>query len=256
MEYFWKDEATVTQPSDDGVVLSCFPSAGLATTVAGHYIVQTLGLPRTGIIDSSVGPAVAVIQRRQVNPAVRVYGRSDLSIVLSEFPPLNLAAKSLARAILDGAERHKARLLFCLEGVIPHPQGDEGEEPKEDESLWAATSRWNPGLERTFKAARVRPLEEGVLGGVSGALLVSGLERTLPVAALLISSRASEGFPDHRAGAALIEALDRLLPDLKIDTRPLRTQAEIIERALRTAMQNQAKQAARPHEAIAPPIYQ
>jgi len=56
------------------------------------------------------------------------------------------------------------------------------------------------------------------------------------VAAILVSAIGPEGYPDHRAGAALIETLDRLMPELKIDTGPLRSQAEVIERALRAAM--------------------
>ena len=43
-----------------------------------------------------------------------------------------------------------------------------------------------------------------------------------------------------RAAAALIETVDRFLPDLKIETGPLRTQAEVIERALRAAMKGHA----------------
>jgi predicted ATP-grasp superfamily ATP-dependent carboligase len=58
---------------------------------------------------------------------------------------------------------------------------------------------------------------------------------------LLVSARTTEGFPDHRAGAALIETLDRLFPELTIDTGPLRTQAELIEKALRAQMLSRPK---------------
>jgi len=48
----------------------------------------------------------------------------------------------------------------------------------------------------------------------------------------------AEGVPDHRAGAALIETLDKVLPEIKIDTEPLRAQAEQIEKALRAVMKS------------------
>ena len=102
--------------------------------------------------------------------------------------------------------------------------------------MWVAFSRREPEVVRAFERTNARALEEGVIGGVSGAMLVQGIGRTVPVAALLVSARSSEGLPDHRAGAALIETLDRLLPELKIDTGPLRKQAEQIEKMLRAAI--------------------
>ena len=104
--------------------------------------------------------------------------------------------------------------------------------------MWVAYSRKDPSILKAFAPAKARVLEDGVIGGVSGALLVQGIGRSIPVAVLLVSARVAEGLPDHRAGAALIETLDRLLPEVKIDTEPLRAQAEQIEKALRAVMKS------------------
>jgi predicted ATP-grasp superfamily ATP-dependent carboligase len=244
MEFTWREEGgTGTSAAPSGVVISSFPSAGLATTIAGHYIVRALKLPRTGRFESPEQAPVAVVQSGEVNPTIRVYGRPDLSVVLSEFPPSPAQANAIARTVLDTAERRKARMVVCLEGVVPHPGADDEEPgtPSEapasaEESVWVAYSRREPGLVGAFEKTTARPLEEGVIGGVSGAMLVQGIGRTIPVAVVLVSAQAAEGLPDHRAGAALIETLDRLLPELQIDTGPLRKQAEQIEKMLRTAM--------------------
>jgi uncharacterized protein len=244
MEYTWRTEVP---PANDvgtgGVLLSSFPSAGLATTVAGHYMIRALKLPRIGRFESPDIAPIAVVQGGEVNPTVRVYGHSTLGLVLSEFPPSPPQANALARTILQNAEQRGVRLLVCLEGVVPHPEDEEDEGDQAaavpaaaDEQVWVAYSRKDPAILKSFEAAHVRVLEDGVIGGVSGALLVQGLGRSIPVAVLLVSARAAGGLPDHRAGAALIEALDRLLPELRIDTGPLRAQAEEIEKALRAAM--------------------
>ena len=248
VEFTWKEEVPASANFGAGSVLvSAFPSAGLATIVAAHYIIRALKLPRIGRFDSPDVSPIAIVQGGQVNPMVRAYGRPDLGLVLSEFPPTPSQANALARTILDGAERRKARLIVCLEGVVPHPVDDEnegeseaiigdGEEPPEQ--VWVAFSRKDPALLKLFEPSGARPLEDGVIGGVSGALLVQGIGRSLPVAVFLVSARVAEGLPDHRAGAALIEALDRLLPEIEIDTKPLRAQAEQIEKALRAAMKS------------------
>jgi predicted ATP-grasp superfamily ATP-dependent carboligase len=251
MEYSWKPESDggTDVVGDAPVVISSFPSAGLATTVAGHYIIRALNLPRVGRFESPDSAPIAVIQDGKVSPTVRVYGRPGLALVLSEFPPTPAQANSLARTILAGASARKARLAICLEGVVPHPTDDGSsesaspEKPTVVEQVWAAFSRHDPALASTFESAKVRPLEDGVIGGVSGALLVQAIGGSLPVAVLLVSANAAEGLPDHRAGAALIETLDRLLPELKIDTGPLRAQAELIEKALRAAMRRRPEAA-------------
>jgi predicted ATP-grasp superfamily ATP-dependent carboligase len=243
--FVWRDESPETAPTPGSVVLTCFPSAGLAAIVAAHYMVRALNLPRVGVLDSDDALPLAVIQRGEVQPAIRVYGKAGLNIMMSEFPPSFSSVRPIADGILDGAERLRARLLIAVEGVVPHPTDSEEEDPAAlakmpEEMVWAITARRDAALSAQFERAQARPLSEAVIGGVSGALLVRAQRRSLPVAALLVSARAIEGYPDHRAGAALIEAIDRLLPDLMIDTGPLRSQAVTIERALRAAIQSRA----------------
>jgi predicted ATP-grasp superfamily ATP-dependent carboligase len=231
----WVDEAGAPTLAPGSVLVTSFPSAGLAATVAAHYIVRSLNLPRVGQLDSPDAAPFAVIQSGHVNPAVRVYGRPNFGLVVSEFPPTIASAAPLAEAILAAAEARRVRMIVSLEGVVPHPIEDEASSDG-TESVWFAASKEDPATLTGFTAAGARRLEDGVIGGVSGAMLVAGLHRAVPVVTLLVSSTVPEGFPDHRAGAALIEMLDRCLPEIQIDTKPLRTQAEVIERALRAAM--------------------
>jgi len=262
MEFVWRDEVPSSQgPGSGAVIVSSFPSAGLAATVASHYIIRSLKLPRVGRFESPDLAPIAVVQSGEVNPTIRVYGRPGLGVVLSEFPPLPSQLTPIARTILESAERLQARLLICLEGVVPHPELDTSEGttapiPDVPENVWAAFSRRDPAVMAAFAKTQARSLEDGVIGGVSGALLVQGLGRKVPVAVVLVSTRAAEGIPDHRAGAVLIETLDRLLPELKIDTGPLRKQAAEIERMLRAAMKTRpAEPEPEPAQPAGPGMY-
>ncbi|MCI4369116.1 MAG: PAC2 family protein [Thermoplasmata archaeon] len=253
-EFRWVDEPTGAVLEPGATVMTSFPSAGLAATVAAHYIVRTLGLPRIGAIESPDTPPIAVVQSGHVQPPVRVYGRKDIALVLSEFPPRSDSAGPIAQEVLAGAVARKARRLIALEGVVPHPVlADEGEG---EEAVWFAGPEPGTELATGLRLAQARPLDEGVIGGVSGALLVASLRSAIPVAVLLVSARA-EGFPDHRAGALLIETIDRLLPEVTIDTGPLRSQAEEIEQALRAAMQKATRgSGGEAPDRLEPTIYQ
>jgi predicted ATP-grasp superfamily ATP-dependent carboligase len=257
----WRLEPSARVPEPGAVILSCFPSAGLAATVAGHWILRALDLPRVGRIVAPELPPLAVIQGGAVNPPVRVHARKDLALVISEFPPPAGLLTSIAVAILDGADQLKASRVIGLEGVVPQPVGEEPEEtelPTSDESVWFAGCNSTNSVVEELKRSGVRPLLDGVIGGVSGALLIEALARQIPTAAILVSAN-DVGYPDHRAAAKLIEVLDKILPHLQIDTRPLRTQAEVIEKALRAAIKAHAEageQPGRPPSTSEPTIYQ
>jgi predicted ATP-grasp superfamily ATP-dependent carboligase len=242
-DYSWLDEPGVPGLAPNSVLLSSFPSAGLAATVAAHYVVRTLGLKRIGMLSSPSSIPVAVIQAGHVQPPVRLYGRADLALMVSEFPPAIGSAAQIGEAIMAGAESRHCRSVLCLEGVMPHPTDGDNDAAKASEAVWYIQAKDDPAAAKVFQAAGARPLEDGVIGGVTGAMLVGGLRRRVPVAALLVSAQGPEGYPDHRAGAALIETLDKLMPELKIDTGPLRSQAEVIEKALRAAMRQRTSAA-------------
>jgi predicted ATP-grasp superfamily ATP-dependent carboligase len=238
----WRPENGAVLPEPGAVLFSCFPSAGLAPTVAGHYMLQVLKLPRIGALTSEDFPPLAVIQGGRVNPPVRAYGNKELVLVLSEFPLPPGLINPLANAILGMAASLKAARVLGLEGVVPHPlEADGGSEEvpakPADEMIWYAGSGASERLPAEYKAAGVRAMGDGVIGGVSGALLVEGLGASIPVGTLLVSAT-DAGYPDHRAAAKIIEVIDQLLPHVKIDTGPLRTQAEMIERALRAAVKS------------------
>ena len=54
--------------------------------------------------------------------------------------------------------------------------------------------------------------------------------------ALLVE--ADPSYPDARAAAKLIELLDKLLPNIKLDTEPLIEEAERIEKQIKSMMES------------------
>ncbi|MCI4353953.1 MAG: PAC2 family protein, partial [Thermoplasmata archaeon] len=156
--YRWTDEPGAVTLAPGSVLVTSFPSAGLAATVAAHYIVRSLNLPRIGQLDSPDSAPIAVIQSGHVNPAVRVYGRANFGLVVSEFPPTMSAAGPVAQAILAAAEARKVRLVIALEGVVPHPVEEGGDDGTE--SVWFAVSKDDPTAIAAFQAAGARRLED------------------------------------------------------------------------------------------------
>ncbi|MFZ0830718.1 MAG: PAC2 family protein [Thermoplasmata archaeon] len=256
MPVLWRPESSAVLPAPGAVLISCFPSGGLAPTVAGHYMLQMLKLPRLGALTSEEFPPLAVIQGGRVNPPVRAYGNKDIVLVVSEFPLPPSMINPLAMTILDMAAQLQVSAILGLEGVVPHPlDPEDAEATPSEEMVWYAGSGSTEELPAKYKTAGVRAMGDGVIGGVSGALLVQGMGSKLPIGTLLVSAT-DAGYPDHRAAAKLIEVIDQLLPHVQIDTKPLRTQAEMIERALRAAVKSRPSAPAGAPGTENLPIYQ
>ncbi|MEM0128783.1 MAG: PAC2 family protein, partial [Thermoplasmata archaeon] len=178
MEYAWKDDRSAPALTPGATILACFPSAGLATTVAGHYIVQTLRLGRIGRFVAPEAPPIAVIQGGRVHPPIRVYGRPDFAVVLSEFPPTSPQAVAIARTLLAEAAARRAKWLISLEGVSLRGEGDEGSEGEEEQpepKVYSIVSPSEGDAAKAFAKGGAEPLDDGVLGGLSGALLVQSI---------------------------------------------------------------------------------
>jgi predicted ATP-grasp superfamily ATP-dependent carboligase len=74
------------------------------------------------------------------------------------------------------------------------------------------------------------PLKEGIVVGVTGALMARGSNSTLPYTALFAETQSN--LPDSKSSAAIIRALDKYL-NLDVDPGPLLKQAQQFEGKLK-----------------------
>jgi predicted ATP-grasp superfamily ATP-dependent carboligase len=251
------DDKNAKGPEAGTPILVCFPSAGLASTIVGHYLIRSRNLPRCAVIHSPDLPPASVIIDSLPNPPIRVHGDSSVGIVVSEFPSPQILLTPLAEGILDWAGKRKSGLVVVVEGILKRQEEAEGEEVEEDKAKEgdvvqeavigiAAT----PEAKKLLESKSVPLLEDGIVGGLSAALLNAACIRDVPLVVLFATANRSD-YPDHGAAARILEDLNKLLPSLKIDPQPLYAQAKIIEHALRDGMKLHA--AVEPKPQTSPP---
>jgi len=237
------DEKNVKGPEEGTPILVCFPSAGLASTIVGHYLIRSRNLPRCAVIHSPDLPPASVIIDSLPNPPIRVHGDASVAIVVSEFPSPSIVLTPLAEGILNWANRRKAGLVVVIEGILKRQEAPEGEQ-EEDEVKTQSTEEIReavigiaatPEAKKLLESKSVPLLEDGIVGGLSAALLNEACIRNVPLVVLFATANRSD-YPDHGAAARILEDLNKLLPSLKIDPEPLYAQAKIIEHALRDGM--------------------
>lgn len=217
----------------DGTVVEAIPTVGLSSTIASSYLISSLSLDQISALESEAFPPVSMVYDRKPKFPARIYAREDLklAVFLSEVPLAPLLHRPLAQTLLEWSRDQACREIVCLEGL---PASEGPDEP----SLWGigSTDRARQRLEE----AEIEQLEIGMIPGVSGVLLNEGRWVKFDVISLVAETRGM--IPDAAAAARLVEAVDKLLPQVSIPIEPLLGQAARIEEHL-AAIQEQAKPA-------------
>ena len=111
----------------NAMLIEAFPTVGLVSSIAGHFIIDQLILEHIGTISSRYFMPAAVIHNGTPSPPVRIYagkkecgpdGSCDqLVVIISEFMPSVDIIKPLGDAILAWAKKKKFSFIVTLEGT-------------------------------------------------------------------------------------------------------------------------------------------
>jgi len=227
-----------------GVVVEGFPSVGLVTTIAATYLISSLDLDQIAAIDSPWFPPVSMVYAEKPKFPGRIYAsvQHKITVFLSEFTPAPYLDRFIAKAILGWAREQKCSLVISPCGVPMLERRVPGRREKLSIHGVGTTER----ARQMLRDSGIHVLEFGAIPGISGALLNEGRWSDFDLIALLVE--AYQGIPDAKAAAAVVEAIDQLLPQISLDVSPLYREAERIESRLK-ALRERAK----PVEAPRPP---
>jgi len=216
----------------NSVLIEAFPTVGLVSSIAGHFLVEQLKLEEIGTISSRYFMPAAVIHNGVPSPPVRIYAGkkicgstgecNQIVVIISEFMPSVDIIKPVANMILSWAQKKKCSHIVTLEGT--HSLN-----PKKPKTYGVATTQ---KMNDILKKYAIEETKEGMITGITGVLLFEGARLKQDVLCLLAEAHSS--YPDSRAAALLVETIDKMLPEIKIDTQPLYKEAEDIEQKIRS----------------------
>ncbi|MCK5291370.1 MAG: proteasome assembly chaperone family protein [Thermoplasmata archaeon] len=209
-----------------GTVLEAFPSVGLVSTIASSYLISTLELDQICALESEHFPPVSMVYSTKPKFPARIYAREDikLAVFISEFPPHTMLHRPLAKRLLSWSMDQRCRRILSLEG-LPKPGSDDVEpELKGVGSIDAAREE--------LDKSGIEQMEIGMIPGVSGVLLNEGRWVGFNVIGLLADS--IPGQPDALAAAKLVDGVNRLIPEVEIESEPLLKQVAEMEAYLNT----------------------
>ncbi|TET91990.1 MAG: proteasome assembly chaperone family protein [Methanomassiliicoccales archaeon] len=226
---------------ENGMLVIGFPTIGLVGPIAAHHLMSTMKLTHIGSVYSKYFQPTAVIHNYVPTPPVNIFageekcgpeGTCDQIIVVeSEFlPPPNLL-KPLGNALMEWSEKKKITLTTVLEGML---------KPVADDKLDIFGVGSTEHARSILKKYDLPQLEAGMVSGISGVMLYEGERLNKDVICLLAETHVD--YPDARAAAEILNALNHLLPQMKIDPEPLLEKAEEIEERIKESIKRATPQ--------------
>ena len=202
------------KPKKGATIIEGFPGFGLVSTIATEYLIDHLDAKLIGKITSDKIPAMVAVHKGQiVEPIGIFYDERNNIVIVRAITNVNGLEWDITENLRHLAEEIKAKEVISIEGIssdqkLPEPEAfffTKDEERK-----------------KRFNLMEMREIDEGIIVGVTAALLTK-----LPETTFLFTEASSE-LPDSRAAAKIIEVLDSYLK-LKVDFKPLVKKAEDFE---------------------------
>lgn len=230
---------------DDALVLVAFPTAGSVASIAGHYLQQKLDLPLVGCLLPDRPAPVAAVRHGLATGPIRIFGGETacelprgqcprLYLILCDLPLTAESVGPVSQAILR--EAAGAKLVICLDGVVRQRDDDTPD-------VWAVAP--DKDLLPDLDLKGVGPIADAFVGGLTGQILLDAQGAKARVGALLVEAAAD--MPDGRAAAALIGAVDQLLPLTPVDPEPLIKEALALEKEISKAREAAEQQTPPPN---------
>lgn len=211
------------------IIIEGFPGFGLVGTIASEFLIDHLETEQIGKIEfEDVSPLVAIHESKVVEPLGIFYDKKYNMVILHAVTASSGFEWELADTIVKLAKDVGAKQVISLEGVGSASGGE-----SESRVFYYASKKINADK---FSKIGMAPLKEGIIMGVTGALLLKKDE--LPISCIFAETHTN--MPDSKAAAKIIRVLDDYL-GLEIDPKPLLQQAEKFEKKLKDIFQ-QSKQ--------------
>lgn len=202
-------------------IIEGFPGIGLIGTIATEFLVAHQKTEQIGsIILQDSTPMIAIHEGKVIEPVSIHYNKEHNLVIIHAISAGQLSGWPLAEVVKELAQQVQAKEIVSVEGV-----------GSAQPSAQSVVYYFSSNEKRKKDLVKIgKPLQEGIIVGVTGALLAGIEDSKIPITTFF--GEAQSNLPDSKAAAQIIMALDKYL-DLDVDPAPLLKQAQAFEEKLK-----------------------
>jgi uncharacterized protein len=232
------------------LVITCFPSIGMVSSIVAHYLIDNLELEFIGGIVDDRLPPIAILQKGEPLPPIRAYsgkhkcsirGCSEVILLMSELVVPDPLVHKIVWTLFEWSKENNIQAGVLIDAFAKNGMSAslDGTEPvinyDDTDAIDVIGIGANEATRDLLSSMGIQLAEGGVVRGMNGGLLAEAMRRGIDTMSLMVE--ANPTFPDARAAAALIEQLNHLLPTIDLDHAPLIEEAEEIEQSIKAMME-------------------
>ena len=192
-------------------IIQGFPSIGLVSTIATKFLIDHLNVEQIGHFESQhLMPLTAIHKSKVVEPISIYHNKKYNIIIIQSLADVKGIEWDLANCILKMAKDLQAKEVITIEGTPSRSKTI---------SVFYHSNR--------KKKLKIDPIQEGIIMGVTAAIILKG---KIPMLSLFAETHSQ--MPDSESAANVIKVLDDYLK-LKVDYKPLLKQAKEFEAKLK-----------------------
>ncbi|MBS3064328.1 MAG: proteasome assembly chaperone family protein [DPANN group archaeon] len=213
------------------IILEGFPGLGFVATIVIEYLLDHLEVETIGKIWSpDLQPMALVHKGKVMQPMEIFYNKKYNLVILESFSGVDGLEWEVADALVKLNDLLNAKEVISIEGI--------GAPPIRKAELTAYYSTNQPAKVKLLEQTGCEPLLEGMIFGVSGALMIKGHDH---IKSSYIFAETQAGLPDSRAAAKIIGILDKYI-GLDVNPNELMQQAGQMEDKLKVLMKKMKEQ--------------
>ncbi|MBT3323566.1 proteasome assembly chaperone family protein [archaeon] len=200
-------------------IIEGFPGVGLIGTITTEYLIKHLKAKAIGFIKSEeIAPIAAVHEGKVVQPLELYYVKSKNLIIVHSLVDVRGIEWEIAEALTEVYKKLKAKEIISIEGIM-------SQDVTSIKTYYFANKTIQA---KKFANSSAKPLKEGILMGVTAALLLHS--KDIITTGVFVETHTK--LPDSMASARIIEILDIYL-NLGVDYKPLEKAAKEFEDKLK-----------------------
>ena len=213
-------------------VILGFPSLGLVSSIATNFLSRELKMDLIGGFTSSQFPPYCILQGGKPMPQIRIFsavreepecqgvGCRRISIITTEFIPKPEQYHGIAMAIFDWIQDTGVSTVITLDGIPMFT-------PDKYDLIAAASTEHARSLIDEFG---IDHFDDGMIRGISGILLLECSETDIDVISMLGTAKSE--LPDPYGAARLLDPIQRMFPEISVDTEPLYEEAQELNKRI------------------------
>lgn len=209
-------EINLKEKVNKPTIIEGFPGFGLIGTIATEFLIEHLDSKLIGSFwFEEIMPSLAIHEGKMIHPVGIYYNKQYNLIIIHSISATPGIEWKAAEMIIKIGEKVNAKEIISIEGV------NAGDTQSEESRVFFHTN--DIPTEEKLRKLEMRELKEGIIVGVTSALLMKTKRKTT-----CFFTETHSALPDSKAAAKVIEVLDKYL-SMKLDVKPLLDQAVRLE---------------------------